>query len=140
MKIQLLNESARIPVRAYPTDAGADLFSVEDAVLQPGERKLIGTGVAVEIPNGFVGYVCPRSGLAHKYGVSVANAPGVVDAAYRGEVKVNLINLGQDPFVIEPGMKIAQLVVQEVKLVQFEVVGSLSGTDRGANGHGSTGR
>ena len=130
-----------MPTRAHPHDAGLDLrcaerFGVE---LDAGERMLVDTGVAVSIPPGYVGLVHPRSGWAHKYGITVNNAPGTVDAGYTGTIKVNLINHGQDVVSIEYGERIAQLLIQRVELPELEVVDSLDTTTRGTAGHGSTG-
>lgn len=139
MNIKRLRQNAVIPTYAQPGDAGADLYSAGEYTLLPGERRLISTGIALEIPRGFVGLVHPRSGLAHKFGVTVANAPGTIDSGYRGEIMVNLVNHGQDEFTINMGDRIAQLVIQEVYQAHFQEVDELSETERGASGHGSTG-
>src|SRR4051812_3912089 len=97
MKIRLLNDKAKIPTRSTPWDAGADLYSVEDRTIYPGKRALVCTGIAIELPDGYVAYICPRSGLAWSYGITVLNAPGVIDSGYRGEIMVNLINLAESP-------------------------------------------
>lgn len=128
------------PYRAHDLDAGADLRADESVTIEPGERALVRAGVMVAIPAGMAGLVCPRSGLAHKHGVTVLNAPGVVDAGYTGEVKVNLINLGSDPFHIHKGDRIAQLVQVPVNRGHYRNVISLDSTERGTSGHGSTGR
>ncbi|MDN5859215.1 MAG: dUTP diphosphatase [Pseudonocardia sp.] len=128
------------PVRAHPGDAGFDLHAAADVELAPGERALVGTGVAIALPAGYAGFVHPRSGLAARSGLSIVNAPGTVDAGYRGEIHVCLINL--DPrtqLVLRRGDRIAQLVVQRVEQVRFVEVEALPGTERGAGGHGSTG-
>ena len=130
-----------MPTRAHAHDAGLDLrcaerFGVE---LDAGERMLVDTGVAVSIPPGYVGLVHPRSGWAHKYGITVNNAPGTIDAGYTGTIKVNLINHGQDVVSIDCGERIAQLLIQRVELPELEVVDSLDTTARGTAGHGSTG-
>jgi dUTP pyrophosphatase len=133
-------EGLPLPAYAHPGDAGADLCAAEDVELAPGQRALVGTGVAVALPDGYVGLVHPRSGLAARLGVTVLNAPGTVDAGYRGEIKVNLIN--HDPAaaaVIRRGDRIAQLVVQRVARARFLPVGDLAGSSRGTGGHGSTG-
>jgi dUTP pyrophosphatase len=128
------------PAYAHPSDAGADLVAAEDVVLAPGERALVHTGVAVALPDGFVGLVHPRSGLAARLGVTVLNAPGTVDAGYRGEILVNLINHDRAATVkISRGDRIAQLLVQRVERAVFSDVDQLPGTVRGAGGHGSTG-
>lgn len=136
---QVLVTGENIPQYALPGDAGADLRASERATLQPGERALVATGIRIALPDGFVGLVHPRSGLAVKHGITVLNTPGTIDAGYRGEVKVILINLGDEPFTIEPGDRIAQLVVQRVERAQFVVVEQLPGSDRGEGGFGSTG-
>ena len=142
MKLQIVCPDPRLmPTRAHPHDAGLDLrcaerFGVE---LDAGERMLVDTGVAVSIPPGYVGLVHPRSGWAHKYGITVNNAPGTVDAGYTGNVRVNLINHGQDVVSIEYGERIAQLLIQQVELPELELVDSLDTTARGTAGHGSTG-
>src|SRR5438045_2969892 len=110
-----LTDTARAPKRAHPGDAGCDLFAAEAARLEPGGRASVGTGIAVEIPEGSAGLVVPRSGLAAKHGISVVNAPGLIDAGYRGEVRVLLLNTdGSEPFEVEPGDRIAQLVIVQV--------------------------
>ena len=130
-----------MPTRAHDADAGLDLrcghpFGV---ILKPGERQLVDTGVKVAIPAGYVGLVHPRSGHAHKYGITVNNAPGTVDAGYTGTIKVNLINHGSETVVLEYGERIAQLLIQRVELPELELVDSLDTTARGTAGHGSTG-
>ena len=134
-----------MPARAHDGDGGIDLYSAEDVELAPGHRALVSTGIAVAIPHGMVGLVHPRSGLAARVGLSIVNSPGTVDAGYRGEIKISLINLDPDtPIVISRGDRIAQLVVQQVELPElvevasFEEVG-LADTTRGQGGHGSSG-
>ena len=140
LPIKRLDRELPLPRYAHDTDAGADLYAREAVVLQPGERALVPTGVALAIPTGFVGLVHPRSGLAHKAGLSIVNAPGTVDAGYRGEIKVCLINLDpRTPIEIERGDRIAQLVIQRVEHADFVEVDELDDTDRGTGGHGSTG-
>lgn len=135
-----VHPEAHIPTRAHAEDAGADLYSVEEVTLQPGERALVGTGIAIALPIGTVGLVHPRSGLATKNGITVVNTPGTIDAGYRGELKVSLINQDlREAFTVTPGMRIAQLLVQKVELVAFEEVSELDSTERGSGGHGSTG-
>ena len=142
MKLQIVCTDKRLlPTRAHEHDAGLDLrcghpFGV---ILSPGERKLVDTGVAVNIPAGYVGLVHPRSGYAHKYGITVNNAPGTIDAGYVGNIRVNLINHGREPVTLECGARIAQLLIQRVELPELEIVESLEATARGASGHGSTG-
>ena len=129
-----------MPTRAHEHDAGLDLKCGEfGVVLKPGERRLIDTGVAVSIPAGYVGLVHPRSGWAHKYGITVNNAPGTVDAGYTGNIKVNLINHGEYVVSVGYGERIAQLLIQRVELPEVELIGSLDSAARGAGGFGSTG-
>lgn len=129
-----------LPRYAHPDDAGADLVAARDVELAPGERAMVPTGVAIALPPGYVGLVHPRSGLAARLGVTVLNAPGTVDAGYRGEILVNLINHDRHQTVkITKGDRIAQLVVQRVERADFQVVAELDGSMRGAGGHGSTG-
>lgn len=141
MKIDFTKSApdAQVPEYAHSTDAGADLRSVENVTLEPGERKLTATGVSVAIPEGYAGFITPRSGMANKTGVTVLNTPGLIDSGYRGELFVNLINHGYETVSIEAGSKIAQLVIQEVVQVSFNEVETLNESDRGSNGHGSTG-
>lgn len=129
-----------MPTRAHLGDAGVDLCTTEDVILDPGERVLVGTGVAVALPVGTVGLIHPRSGLAAKTGLSVVNTPGTVDAGYRGEIKVCLINHDpRTPIELRRGDRIAQLLVQRVELVDFVEVDGLDDTTRGAGGYGSSG-
>ena len=142
MKLQIVCPDPQLmPTRAHPHDAGLDLRCGHKlgVILLPGKRELVNTGVAVNIPPGYVGLVHPRSGWAHKYGITVNNAPGTVDAGYTGTIKVNLINHGQDAVSIEYGDRIAQLLIQRVELPELEIVDSLDTTTRGTAGHGSTG-
>lgn len=140
ISVKRLDPGVPLPKRAHPEDAGADLHSAEDVVLQPGERALVGTGIAIALPVGTVGLIHPRSGLAAKQGLSIVNTPGTVDAGYRGELKVCLLNTDlREPIRITRGMRIAQLVVQQVELVEFAEVDDLDETQRGAGGYGSTG-
>ena len=138
--ISLLHPLAQVPTYAHYNDAGADLACVEDVVLAPGERALIPTGIAIAIPDGYVALVHPRSGLAVKHGIGMVNAPGTIDAGYRGEVKVLLINHDQRETVTLPaGTRIAQLVIQQVVTGEFIVQDTLDETSRGTGGFGSTG-
>ena len=142
MKLQIVcADKTLMPTRAHDADAGLDLRCAEwhGVTLAPGDRRLIDTGVAVSIPAGYVGLVHPRSGHAHKYGITVNNAPGTVDAGYTGNVRVNLINHGQDVVSIGYGERIAQLLVQRVELPEIEIVDRLDTSARGAGGFGSTG-
>ncbi|NUT35436.1 MAG: dUTP diphosphatase [Hamadaea sp.] len=138
--VRLLDADLPLPAYAHPGDAGADLVAAESVTIEPGERRLVRTGVAIALPEGFVGLVHPRSGLAAKLGLSILNAPGTVDAGYRGEILVNLVN--HDPRNIAHvarGDRIAQLVVQRVERAAFHLVEELPDSARGAGGHGSTG-
>jgi dUTP pyrophosphatase len=128
-----------VPDRAYAGDAGLDLSSCERVELAPGARALVPTGLAVAIPEGFAGFVQPRSGLAVKHGISIVNTPGLIDAGYRGELQVALLNTdASEPFVVEPGMRIAQLVIMAIPDVELVEVDELPETERGARGFGST--
>lgn len=138
--IKRLNPEVPLPNYAYEGDAGLDLRSAEDVTLRPFERRLISTGLAVAIPEGYAGFVQPRSGLALKQGLSMANTPGLIDAHYRGELKICAINLDpQNDIAIKRGDRIAQLVIQRVPVVSLVEVDGLDETDRGAGGFGSSG-
>jgi dUTP pyrophosphatase len=139
LKVKLIDEKAILPRYAHPGDAGLDLFSVERKTIQPGESALIGTGIIIQLPADTEAQVRPRSGLALNHRVTVLNTPGTIDHGYRGEVKVILINHGNAPFVVDEGMKIAQLVIQPVLTVDVTAVDELSETRRGDGGFGSTG-
>ena len=136
--ITRLHPDARIPTAAYASDAGLDLSSVEDAVLQPGERRMVATGLAVAIPEGHAGFVQPRSGLAHKHGIAVVNSPGLIDAGYRGELRVVLLNTGREPFEIRRGDRIAQLVVLRLPEIDVQEVDELPDSVRAPRGFGAT--
>jgi len=140
LRVKLLHPDAQLPRRAHPGDAGADLHSVEEAVIPPGERRDVGTGLALAIPPGCAGFVQPRSGLAFKHGIMVVNSPGLIDAGYRGEVRVSLYNSGREPFTVRGGVRIAQLVIQRVEEPAFIVADELPDTVRGEGGFGSSGR
>jgi dUTP pyrophosphatase len=128
-----------IPARAYPGDAGLDLAAAERVELAPGARAVVGTGLAVAIPDGHAGFVQPRSGLAARHGITVVNSPGLVDAGYRGELKVVLLNTDrEEPFVVEPGMRIAQLVVVPVATPEPVEVTELPASERAERGFGSS--
>ena len=138
--IRRLDESVEMPTYAYEGDAGLDLRANEDATLGPLERKLISTGLAIAIPEGYAGFLQPRSGMALKTGLSLANTPGLIDSHYRGELKVAAINLNRkDSVRVTKGERIAQLVIQRVPTVRLQEVDSLDETDRGAGGFGSSG-
>ncbi|GAA2203985.1 dUTP diphosphatase [Nonomuraea monospora] len=139
--IQRLDPELPIPSYAHPGDAGADLYAAGDVELLPGERAVVGTGVAIALPDGYAAFVHPRSGLAARHGVTLVNAPGTVDAGYRGEIKVTVINTDlKEPFRLRRGDRVAQLVIQRVERVAFTVAERLPESVRGANGFGSTGR
>jgi dUTP pyrophosphatase len=140
IEVKLLHPDARMPVRARPGDAGADLFSVEALVIPAGERRDVGTGLAIAVPAGYGGFVQPRSGLAFKRGIMLVNSPGLIDSGYRGEVRVCLHNSGVEPFAVGVGERIAQLVVQSVEEPTFVESADLSETVRGHGGFGSSGR
>jgi len=134
-----LRSDAVVPARAYAGDAGLDLSSCERVELGPGERTLVPTGLAVAIPEGYAGFVQPRSGLAARHGISIVNTPGLVDSGYRGELLVNLVNTDRDEaFVVERGMRIAQLVIVPVPEVEVVEVEELPESERGVRGFGST--
>jgi dUTP pyrophosphatase len=139
LPIQRLHADAVVPQRAYTGDAGLDLASCERVELGPGERALVGTGLAVAIPEGYAGFVQPRSGLAARHGLTVVNSPGLVDSGYRGELRVVLLNTDRtEPFVVEPGMRIAQLVVLQVPELELVEVDELPSSERGVRGFGSS--
>jgi dUTP pyrophosphatase len=137
--LQRLDDGLPVPAHAHPGDGGVDLYARDAARLEPGERAAVATGIAIAIPGGFAGLVTPRSGLAARHGISVVNGPGLVDSGYRGEIKVVLVNLSTDPFEIERGDRIAQLVVVPVVVQDFVEVSELPVSRRGSGGFGSTG-
>ncbi len=135
-----LDDGVPLPSYAHPGDAGADLSTTVDVRLEPGQRALVPTGIGIALPDGYVALVHPRSGLAARHGLSIVNAPGTVDAGYRGEIKVMLVNLDPaEPVTLRRGDRIAQLVVQQVERARFVEVERLPGSARGAGGYGSTG-
>jgi dUTP pyrophosphatase len=139
LPLRRLSDAAVVPERAYSGDAGLDLAATEQHVLEPGERALVGTGLAVAVPEGHAGLVIPRSGLAARHGITIVNAPGLVDAGYRGELKVALLNTDRrETFVVEPGMRIAQLVVIAVSEPVPVEVDELPESERGVRGFGSS--
>jgi dUTP pyrophosphatase len=139
LPIRRLRPDAVVPGRAYNGDAGLDLSSCERVELAPGERALVPTGLAVAIPEGYAGFVQPRSGLATKHGISIVNTPGLVDSGYRGELLVNLVNTdNREPFVVEPGMRIAQLVILPIPELELVEVDELPESERGVRGFGSS--
>ena len=140
LPIKRLDPTVELPSYAYTGDAGLDLRANEDVTLAPYERKLISTGLAIALPDGYAGFVQPRSGMALKRGLSIANTPGLIDAHYRGELKIIAVNLdAEQPIHIEKGERIAQLVIQKVPVVNLVEVDELDETDRGAGGFGSSG-
>ncbi|HEY1974458.1 MAG TPA: dUTP diphosphatase [Pseudonocardia sp.] len=140
MRIVRLDPSVPVPSYAHPGDAGADLVTMSDVSLDPGERTTVGTGIAIALPEGYAAFVHPRSGLAARMGLSVVNTPGTVDAGYRGEIRVCLINHDvREPLRLRRGDRIAQLVLQRVERAVFEEVAELPESVRGAGGYGSTG-
>lgn len=140
VQVKRLRPEALVPVRAYPGDAGFDLTACERLELEPGGRGVVGTGIAVALPPGHAGLVVPRSGLAAKHGLGKVNAPGLIDEGYRGEIKVILHNTDRSvPFVVEPGMRIAQLVIVELPRVDLVEVDELPSSERGDGGLGSSG-
>jgi dUTP pyrophosphatase len=141
LRFRRLSPEARPPDQAHAGDAGYDLHAAEAVTIAPGERASVGTGIAVAIPAGRAGLVVPRSGLAARHGISVVNAPGLIDSGYRGELRVLLLNTDRsEAFAVEPGDRIAQLVLVEVGTPELEEVDELDETARGAGGFGSTGR
>ncbi|WP_258805642.1 dUTP diphosphatase [Pseudarthrobacter sp. NS4] len=140
VQLKMLDPGLEAPSYAHPGDAGADLRAREDVILQPGERRLVPTGVAIALPDGFVALIHPRSGLATKHGLTIVNAPGTVDAGYRGEISVTLLNTDSSQAIeLRRGDRIAQMVIQRVEHAQFIPVSELSDSVRGTGGFGSTG-
>ncbi|WP_202619185.1 dUTP diphosphatase [Ornithinimicrobium cavernae] len=135
-----LDEALPVPGRAHPGDAGVDLHAREDVTLAPGQRALVPTGVAIALPDGYAAFTHPRSGLATRHGITIVNAPGTIDAGYRGEIMVNLLNTdASEAFTVRRGDRIAQLIVQPVSVVAFTEVSVLPGSARGSSGHGASG-
>ncbi|MGL4571147.1 MAG: dUTP diphosphatase [Clostridium sp.] len=139
LNVEKINDKAKLPNYAHEGDAGLDLYSVEEVTINPGETALIHTGIKIELPKNTEAQVRPRSGLALKHGITVLNTPGTIDEGYRGELLIILINHGKNPFVVEDGMKIAQMVVKPVFRVDVFEVSSLSDSERGEGGFGSSG-
>ena len=140
LRVRRLDDRARLPTRAHPGDAGLDLYALEDVVLAPGERRALRTGVAVEVPDGQAGLVLPRSGLAASHGITLVNAPGLIDSGYRGELFVIALNTDAErPYEFMAGGRIAQLVLVDIRLAEVLEVEELSGSARGDGGLGSTG-
>ena len=139
LSFRKLRDDAVVPARAYDGDAGLDLTACERVVLEPGERAMVGTGLAVAIPEGYAGFVQPRSGLAARHGITIVNTPGLVDSGYRGELRIILLNTdARESFVVEPGMRIAQLTVVPVASVEPVEVEELPESERGVRGFGSS--
>lgn len=136
--VRRLRPDAHIPEHAYDGDAGLDLAACDHVVLGPGERAVVPTGLAVEIPDGYAGFVQPRSGLAARHGIGIVNSPGLIDSGYRGEIRIVLLNTGGETFSVEPGMRVAQLVVVPVAAVRLVEVDELAASDRGVQGFGSS--
>ncbi len=138
--LRRLDDTLPVPTRAHPGDAGVDLHAREDVTLAPGQRALVPTGVAIALPDGYAAFTHPRSGLATRHGITILNAPGTIDAGYRGEIMVNLHNTDAgETFTVHRGDRIAQLIVQPVCVVSFTEVAALPGSARGASGHGGSG-
>jgi dUTP pyrophosphatase len=141
VEVRLLDPELPLPSYAHDGDAGADLVSRVDVELAPGERALVPTGIALALPAGYAAFVHPRSGLAARHGLGMVNAPGTIDAGYRGEIMVSLVNHDRnEPIILKRGERIAQLVVQQVERVEFRRVDALPDSSRGERGHGSSGR
>ena len=139
LRVVRLRPEAVLPAQAYPGDAGLDLAACEGVTLEPGERATVPTGIAVEIPAGYAGFVQPRSGLAARHGIGVVNSPGLIDSGYRGEIRVVLLNTDpRNAFTVEPGMRIAQLVVAPIAAVRLVEVDDLAVSERGGQGFGSS--
>lgn len=141
LKLKKLDDSVPTPAYAKPGDAGLDLYAAQDASIDPGCREIISTGIAIAIPEGYAGFVQPRSGLAAREGLTIVNTPGLIDSGYRGEIKVIALNTDlENTIQIKRGERIAQLVIQEVPVVTIDVVDELDATERGEGGFGSTGK
>jgi dUTP pyrophosphatase len=140
LRVRRLDAGARLPSRAYPGDAGLDVYALEEVVLEPGARASVRTGIAVEIPDGQAGLVLPRSGLAARHGIALVNAPGLIDAGYRGEIRVLLLNTDRrELFTVQSGERIAQLVLVRIETPEVVEVHELALSERGAGGFGSSG-
>jgi dUTP pyrophosphatase len=136
--VRRLRPDAHVPRQAYEGDAGLDLAACDPVVLGPGQRAVVPTGLAVEIPEGYAGFVQPRSGLAARHGIGIVNSPGLIDSGYRGEIQVVLLNTAGEPFSVEPGMRIAQLVILPLPAVRLFEVDELAASERGSRGFGSS--
>lgn len=140
LKIKLIHEEAKLPFRANEGDAGLDLFSIEEKIIKPGESELVGTGIQIELPKGTEAQIRPRSGLALKHSITILNTPGTIDEGYRGEIKVILINHGQEDFKVEKHMRIAQMIIAPVLQVNLEQADVLTSSIRAKGGFGSSGK
>lgn len=140
LPVRRLDDAATLPARAHPGDAGLDLYAAEAAQIAPGDRASVGTGIALEVPAGHAALVLPRSGLAARHGISLVNAPGLIDAGYRGEVRVLLLNTGDEAFSVAPGDRIAQLLLMPFAEAEPVEVAELAASERGEGGFGSSGR
>jgi len=139
VSIRRLRPDAHLPDQAYEGDAGMDLAACEAVTIEPGERAVVPTGLAIEIPDGYAGFVQPRSGLAVRHGIGIVNSPGLIDSGYRGEIRVVLINTDDEQrFTVEPGMRIAQLVIVPVAAARLVEVDELAASERGSRGFGSS--
>ena len=137
--VRKLRDDAELPSQAYEGDAGFDLAACEDVTLEPGERAVVPTGIAVEIPEGYAGFVQPRSGLAARHGIGIVNSPGLIDSGYRGEIRIVLVNLDpREPYTVERGARVAQLVIAPVASVRIVEAAELAASERGARGFGSS--
>ena len=140
LKVQRLHKDLPLPEYAYPGDAGLDLVTAEDVIIEPGERAIIPTGIALAIPDGYAGFVQPRSGLALKHGLTIVNTPGLIDSHYRGEIKITALNTDKhETIILKRGQRVAQLVIQQVPLVEIVECKELDATERGTGGFGSSG-
>ena len=140
LKIKLIHKEAKLPFRANEGDAGLDLFSIEEKIIKPGESELVGTGIQIELPKGTEAQIRPRSGLALKHSITILNTPGTIDEGYRGEIKVILINHGQEDFKVEKHMRIAQMIIAPVLQVNLEQADVLTSSIRAKGGFGSSGK
>jgi len=138
LRVKKIHSDAKMPGYAHEGDSGMDLYSTEEVVLEPGERKTVKTGLQIAIPKGFEAQIRPKSGLAAKFGISVLNTPGTIDSGYRGEVMVIMVNLGQEAYKVEKGKKIAQMVMAKVEEAEIEEAAELDETERNKGGFGST--
>lgn len=139
VRVKKIHKDAKIPSYAHLGDSGMDLYSVEGATIEPGERKMVGTGLRISVPKGFEAQIRPKSGLAANFGVTVLNTPGTIDSSYRGEIRIIVVNLGKEAYKVEKGKKIAQMVIAKVEEAEVEETDELDETTRNNGGFGSTG-